>query len=126
MSVKNRTGIGLTMAVFLLVTYMVATSTKERMDRHSAVIEVSWSPQKGSSGAVIVVRVAGSNRIRGETFIDSPLKRNYEVKRGDQVLVVVDPAGPDVRLVGCAISIDGDEKVRDAKPEHTVCWTEVQ
>jgi hypothetical protein len=124
MSIKTRISVGAT-AVLLILAYGVAQSVKEKADERSATVTVTWVPERGSPGVVIVVYIAMKYKVSGRTFVTSPFSETYPVKRGDQILVNADPKAFTVNQITCRIDVTGQLSVSGSGNGHVTCLTAV-
>jgi len=109
------------MAALLLAAYGVAQTAKDAADERPATVTVTWG---GKAGVVIVVRISGKYYVGGATFIKSPFAETYDARRGDSILVNVDPVvlGPEMT---CSIEVPGMPKVSKSGIGHLSCLTVV-
>jgi hypothetical protein len=120
---KVRTGVNFVATLLVLfAAYTLAETIKEKADGSSALVTVTWGPTT-APGVVVVIRVAGKIQVAGQTFTKGPIARTYPVKRGDAVLVVVDPLlDHGLEFIECVIVVDGVERARRHLGNvHTVC-----
>jgi len=128
MSLKSRVTTGAVMAVVLLAAYGVAQTTKDQLEGKMATVTATWSPAKRVR---IIVRVAVKDRVRGTTYLSSPFTETYPVKRGDAVLIAIDPIQLTDINIDCSIAVTGQPTVTGhggiPGPDngHTVCQTTV-
>ena len=106
--------------LFLIGAYVLAQGTKDAVDGNTATVTVTWS---NPPGVIIIVRIAGGFQVKGKTFYDTPFTDSYPVKRGDNVLVTVDPipASDTATHITCLIVIPGQPAVNDAGTGHRIC-----
>jgi len=128
------TGLVLTIIIAAVIytglPQLITWSTKDKTKPRAVTVGAIWEPSPREPGGVaILTLVEGQGQIQNKTT--APFIQSFSVTQGTRVEIRAKLVGPGkVKLLGCSISLNGAEMVREHVPNATsadevTCWVVV-